>query len=276
MSTQLVTRSTPGGSNVTIKDEPLTSFEIDSNFISLKDNKLESDSNLSDLTDVVAARNVLNVPSTNGSNAFGTWNISISGNAAEATKLQNPVNIQGVAFDGTQDINIVTGLISSGFGISNFDDWDYTTDFTISVNDQEIVTIAGDQTISGQKTFSEAVILSTAGTASNHAVRGDRDIIAGDGLSGGGDLTADRTLSVDTSVVRTSRTISAGDGLDGGGSLASNRSLSVDSSVVRTSREVIAGTGLTGGGDLGSNVTLNVDDSVILKVFNVSGTQVFP
>jgi hypothetical protein len=200
MSTQLVTRATPGGSNVTVKDEPLTSFEVDSNFISLKDNKLEIDNNLNDLTDIVAARNALNAPSTNGANAFGTWNISITGVASEAIKLQNSVNIQGVAFDGSQSINPITGIISSGFGISNFDDWDYNTDIEIAVNDQEIVTIADDQTITGQKTFSDPIILSSEGTETNHAVRADRQVIAGDGLSGGGSLNSDVTINMDLKI----------------------------------------------------------------------------
>jgi len=201
MPTQLITRSTAGGSNVSVKESPLTNFEIDSNFISLKNNKLEADQNLSDITDAVAARSALNVPSTNGASAFGTWDITITGNAASASSFQNPVNIQGVSFDGTQDIDVVTGIISSGFGISNFPDWDLNTDFTISVNDQEIVTIATNQTVTGEKTFSEPVTLSTEGTASNHAVRADRTVTAGDGLSGGGSLQSDITLNIDLKIL---------------------------------------------------------------------------
>ena len=41
-------------------------------------------------------------------------------------------------------------------------------------------------------------------TQTNHAVLGGRNIIAGDGLSGGGDLTENRTIDVDSTVVRTS------------------------------------------------------------------------
>lgn len=70
-----------------------------------------------------------------------------------------------------------------------------------------------------------------------------RLISAGTGLSGGGDLSADRTLAVlygtaastaaegnDSRIVNAvpnTRTISAGTGLSGGGSLAANRSLAV-------------------------------------------------
>jgi hypothetical protein len=52
--------------------------------------------------------------------------------------------------------------------------------------------------------FGGNVILSTEGTATNHAVRADRTISTGDGLSGGGNLTTNRTFAVDSTVVRTS------------------------------------------------------------------------
>jgi len=56
----------------------------------------------------------------------------------------------------------------------------------------------------------------------------ERTITAGNGLSGGGALNADRTLSVDfTKVVPVERTITAGNGLTGGGSLTTNRTISL-------------------------------------------------
>lgn len=89
-------------------------------------------------------------------------------------------------------------------------------------------------------------------------VRTSRSITAGDGLSGGGDLTTSRALAVDGTVVRTTRTIATGDGLSGGGTLAANRTLAVDGTVVRTDRAVWGGNGLTGGGDLTANRTLTL------------------
>lgn len=117
-----------------------------------------------------------------------------------------------------------------------------------------------------------------------------RLITAGTGLTGGGDLTADRTLTVaygtsgttaaagnDTRVVnavQTTRLITAGTGLTGGGDLTADRTLTVaygtsgttaaagnDTRVVnavQTTRQVLAGTGLTGGGDLTADRTLTV------------------
>jgi hypothetical protein len=78
-----------------------------------------------------------------------------------------------------------------------------TLNVTGSVTGGVIVQTAGDQTIGGTKTFSSAVVLSTAGTTTTQAVRGDRAISAGSGLTGGGDLSANRTLAVDATVIRT-------------------------------------------------------------------------
>lgn len=61
------------------------------------------------------------------------------------------------------------------------------------------------------------------------ATKAEQSIIltAGSGLSGGGDLTTDRSFAVDSTVVRTSRSITAGNGLSGGGTLAGNRTITL-------------------------------------------------
>jgi hypothetical protein len=79
---------------------------------------------------------------------------------------------------------------------------------------------------------------------------------AGNGLTGGGTLAADRTFNV-----------GAGDGI----SVAAD-SVAVNSSVVRTSRTITAGSGLTGGGDLSANRTLAVDTT---DNFSWSGSHTF-
>jgi hypothetical protein len=68
----------------------------------------------------------------------------------------------------------------------------------------DFVMTAGNQTISGDKTFSNPVILSSAGTATNHAVRADRtlQIQAGSNITIGGagtsaqDLTSNRSWTI--------------------------------------------------------------------------------
>lgn len=115
-------------------------------------------------------------------------------------------------------------------------------------------------------------------------------ITAGTGLTGGGDLSANRTLAVSygttsgtaaqgndsriTGAVQNTRQVLAGTGLTGGGALTSDVTLTVaygtsgttaaagnDSRItgaVQNTRQVVAGTGLTGGGALSADVTLAV------------------
>lgn len=112
-----------------------------------------------------------------------------------------------------------------------------------------------------------------------------RTITAGSGLTGGGDLSANRTLAVNIGTtagtvaagndprfaaqVPTSRQVIAGTGLTGGGDLSADRTFNVtygttagtaaqgnDSRItgaVPNTRTISAGTGLTGGGDLTAN-----------------------
>jgi hypothetical protein len=58
MATSLTTRETAGG-GATVKNAPLTNEEVDLNFISITNNKLESDNNLSDLSNATIARSNL-------------------------------------------------------------------------------------------------------------------------------------------------------------------------------------------------------------------------
>ncbi len=60
------------------------------------------------------------------------------------------------------------------------------------------------------------------------------------------------------SYVPATRTIGTGDGLTGGGNLSANRSLAVDGTVVRTTRSLSAGGLATGGGALSADRTITV------------------
>lgn len=94
-------------------------------------------------------------------------------------------------------------------------------------------------------------------------------IAAGDGLDGGGNLSANRSLNVDATVVRTSRAVNTGDGLQGGGALTQSRTLAVDSTVVRTTRTVATGGGLNGGGSLAANRTIAMNADERMTTANV-------
>ena len=82
-----------------------------------------------------------------------------------------------------------------------------------------------------------------------------RNINAGDGLSGTGNLSADITLTVDSSVARSSTTFTAANGLTGGGTLASSRSFNVG-----------AGTGIIVNAD-----DVQTDDAHIRGLISASG-----
>jgi len=208
----------------------------------------------------------------------------ISGNAASASRLEPGAFINGVFFDGTENINLAAAALEEslipGDGIGSTGPFDGTVErtftntdkgsdqdifknvqnengvtqfsandnadilrfaaggdlsiefdtsvnqikYTIDIPDFDLFT-AGDgldldsgefsvdetvvrttnvnQAIDGTKTFINALELGTQGTTLGQAIRGEREIATGDGLTGGGRLTEDRTLEVDGTVVRT-------------------------------------------------------------------------
>jgi hypothetical protein len=205
MATTLTTRVTPG-LGATVKGALLTNAEVDNNFLSLNINKLERGNNLSDLVDIAAARTAIDVPTRSGGQAFGTWNIAINGNAASASVLQTSRTINGVAFNGSSNIIIrasTTNDLIFGKGIEAPDNFDGSVALQIKVDEAVVVTTVDDQVIDGNKTIQRALVLGTQATATNHAVRADRTLNNGSGISPIGNLAQNRTISVDATVVRT-------------------------------------------------------------------------
>lgn len=103
---------------------------------------------------------------------------------------------------------------------------------------------------------------------------GSRSVIAGSGLTGGGDLSADRTMNViagDSTIVVNADEIHANVGVGAGSVAAGNDSRIL--AAVPNSRSVVAGAGLTGGGDLSAdrtfNVVANVDGSIVVAADDV-------
>ncbi len=95
-------------------------------------------------------------------------------------------------------------------------------------------------------------------------VRTSRQIVSGAGLTGGGNLSADRTLAVGAGA---GITVNADDvALTTPGSLSATSTNSasgshthaIDSTIARSAIQIIAGSGLTGGGNLTADRTLNV------------------
>ena len=119
--------------------------------------------------------------------------------------------------------------LTAGDGLSGGGNLTANRSFAV---DSTVVRTSGNQTLAGVKTFSSTIagnISGNAGTATTAttATNCSRQVIAGNGLSGGGTLTADRTVAV-----------GAGDGI----SVAST-SVAVNSTVIRTTgNQTLAGT----------------------------------
>jgi len=90
----------------------------------------------------------------------------------------------------------------------------------------------------------------TQGAKADTAVQPTRQVNTGTGLTGGGDLSANRTIELNA---------------------ASIASLAKADTAVQPSRTISAGTGLTGGGDLSANRTLSVDPNVLAATLPVGG-----
>jgi hypothetical protein len=94
-----------------------------------------------------------------GNFSAGTITASLSGNASTATSLQTARTINGISFNGTSNVNIPTlNDLSFGFGLSSSGNFNGLSARSLSVNSAEVVTIAGTQTITGQKTFTTIVL----------------------------------------------------------------------------------------------------------------------
>jgi hypothetical protein len=131
----------------------------------------------------------------------------------------------------------LTGLLTTGrvpFAQSALGLKDDST-FTFN-STTKVLTVSGLSISSGSGiTFSDATVQTTAAsTTSIGAVPTSRTISTSGGLQGGGDLSANRTLSIATGGVtnamlqNASLTVSAGTGLAGGGSVALGASVSLN------------------------------------------------
>jgi len=124
MATSLITRET-AGAGATVKNSPLTNEEVDLNFISITDNKLEADNNLSDLTDATAARSNLGVDLTSiditGGTITGITDLAVDDGgtgASTASGARTNLGLGSISVQDSSSINITGGTIT---GITNLE-----------------------------------------------------------------------------------------------------------------------------------------------------------
>lgn len=190
----------------------------------------------------------------------GTFTVDAQGRlTAAANATVTPAAIGAVPT--TRLVSTSTGL-SGGGALSS--------DLTLSLANTAVSPATyGDSTHVMQATVDQQGRLTAASSvaislSSLGGVPSSRQVIAGTGLSGGGDLTADRTFTLANTTVTPSSYGDASHSLQvtfnaQGQATAAANVLITPSAIgaVPTTRQILTATGLTGGGDLSADRTIN-------------------
>lgn len=129
-------------------------------------------------------------------------------------------------------------------------------------------TVSAAWTFNGELAFGNAAQV----LAALAAVPVTRSISTGSGLTGGGNLSANRSLAVDSTVVRTTRTVGTTNGLVGGGSLDENRTLGLAASERMTTANVLAQIADLSAGAVGSFALLERSATTTASDVDWNGT----
>ena len=167
-----------------------------------------------------------------GTKTFSASILEVSGTAGNPSYSFTSDTNTGVFLTGTGSIGISTAGALAAVFTNTGNLRLYNTGGTFYTE------IANQPTANRVLTLPDGNVVLVTGTMVPNSIQ----VIAGNGLSGGGTLAANRTLAV-----------VAGDGV-----AVNSTAVGVDSTVVRTTRTFTAGAGLTGGGDLTANRTFAV------------------
>ena len=167
-------------------------------------------------------------------NVTGNITGNVAGNAATASALESARTIGGVSFDGTANINL------AGVNTTGNQDTTGNAATATALENARTIQVSGDVTGSASFDGTANINITTTVQDDSHA-----HVISNvDGLQSALDAK-----------VPTSRIITAGNGLTGGGNLTANRTLAIDSSYTGFDSRYVNVTGdtITGVLTLGSN-----------------------
>ncbi len=166
-------------------------------------------------------------------NSAGTLTASsfvgpLTGNATTATTLQTARTIGGVSFNGSANINL-PGVNTAGNQNTTGSAATLTTARTIggvSFNGSANINLPGVNTAGNQNTTGSAATLTTARTIGGVSFNGSANINL-PGVNTAGNQNTTGNASTATTATNLSRSVVAGNGLTGGGQLNADRTLTV-------------------------------------------------
>lgn len=216
-----------------------TGITVSANEIATNDSEIIHD----DLSGFVADEHVAHssVTLTAGDGLSGGGDITASRNFAVDSSVVRTSGTQTIAgaktFTGTVDLTGATVTVNTEASTDSDNSVASTSYVNTRINEVVGAAPAALDTL-GEIAAAMGNSSNVGSVVTNNTTRignlENRVLTAGDGLSGGGNLTADRSFAVDGTVARTSTNMIAGSGLTGGGTLASDRTFNVG-----------AGTGIT-------------------------------
>lgn len=165
---------------------------------------------------------------TLGNFAANTITANVAGNSSTATTLLTARTINGVSFNGSANITVTanTNAIHTRGTYLTGSNFDGSTAVTWAVDADTAATPSKVVVRDASANFAANTITAALFSGSGASLTS----LNGSNISSG--TVADARIA--TTIARTSTTISAGDGLTGGGDLSANRSFAVDTTVVRT------------------------------------------
>ena len=201
-----------------------------------------------------------NVLFNRASGALSLSGVSIDGNAGTATTLATARNINGTSFNGSADITITAvnpNALTIGTGLTGTT-YNGSAAVTIAIDTSSVMSLSGNQTVGGIKTFSSTIsgsISGNAGTVTNGVYTTDIGSVTNTMLAGS---------IANNKLLNSSVTVTAGTGMSGGGAVSLGGTVTltnagVTSAVAGTGIGVSAGTGavtITNTGVTSINTTL--------------------